>query len=190
MHALRMIPVAFVCALQSAPLSAQRPIYGDRIRAKPLGSAMTTEWTDASVIRLAGDTLWYESAAGLPAPLFLSENDILVGRSYSRGGKILGGLVGAAVGAAVAYSAFEPRYESELGDVLSCFFLGCVPTQTQANSRSEETLAGASIGAGAGVLLGWLIGRSFWSWTAVDLTHLNASAGGFAIGLTWSGSGL
>ncbi len=79
MHVAGTAALVLAFALHSAPLAGQRLLYGDRIRVRPpapANEASGTEWTDGSVIRLAGDTLWYESPAGSLTPLSLSQNDV------------------------------------------------------------------------------------------------------------------
>jgi hypothetical protein len=177
-------------ALLPAPLAGQGLIPGDRIRVREAAAGTQPndgQWTDASVVRLVGDTLWYESVTDSSATLLMSQSEVIAGRNYGRTAATVLGLIGAGVGAGVAYFTFEPRFETKLSEPFICLFGSCSPqpVERQVNSRETRTRVGALLGGGSGVLIGWLVGRSVWSWTPVEVTQFATSADGFTIGFSF-----
>ena len=172
-----------------APSTAlgQELVAGDAIRVRASQSTeQDPQWTDATVVRLTPDTLWYQASGSVSA---MSSDNVELKRSTLRNhqwaGLGIGALAGGAVGALAAYSSFEPRF-AEYEDFIACLFTGgeagCGPGG-QVNSRSEETAGGAFVGALTGGALGFFVGKVLGRWETVELDQITVGDGNFAISI-------
>ena len=173
-----------------SPAHGQQLVAGDMIRVRASQSTGTGRgWTEGSVVRLAPDTLWYQSSGSVSA---MSWDDVELKRRTLRNhrwsGLAIGAVAGGAIGALVALVDFEPT--SPLENLsLSCSILSFVCPHERvdplvpANSRAEEAatraIGGALIGGGLGYVVGMLLGR----WETVELDQVMVGDGNLAVSM-------
>ena len=170
---------------------SQQLVAGEAIRVRDSQSTEPDpQWTDATVVRLTPDTLWYQSGGSVSATsLDNVELKRPTFRNHRWAGLGIGALAGGAVGALAAYSSFEPRfgYEDGVGAFI-CLLFGfgrCDPgPQVQVNSRTEETAGGAVVGALTGGALGFFVGKVLGRWETVELDQVNFGAGNLAVSMS------
>ena len=158
----------------TAPVAAPRadsivhrlPVRGEHVRvlfaataAQPVRSLV------GNLYSLAGDTLVL--SRGIQADTVRLGPDLRLqvairSRSHARTGGAIGASIGLVVGALAGAAAYEP-----------CSGLGCL----MAPSQGEAIAGGAFIGAGAGALLGLLVGSAVMTdeWATVDLERARAA---------------
>lgn len=169
--------------LAHAPSTAhsQQLVTGDTIRVRPLQSTEPgRQWTDATVARLAPDTLWYRSRDTL-SPMLLDNADIQLPtfRDHRWAGARLGGLAGGAVGALVSYLGFEPEIgPAECGYAIT---LGLCRAPRQINSGLIASTKGAAAGALIGGMVGWFVGRTAGRWESVEVDQITARDGALSL---------
>ena len=115
-------------AMAGAPSTARgrQLVAGDAIRVRASQSTEPDpQWTDATVVRLTPDTLWYQ-ANDIVSPISIDNVELERPslRNHRWAGLGIGALAGGAVGALAAYSSFEPRfgYEDGFGAFIGFFF--------------------------------------------------------------------
>ena len=173
--------------LAHAPSTAhgQQLVTGDAIRVRASRSTEPDpQWTDATVVRLTPDTLWYQARGSvLPISMENAEIQRAVGGKHWTNGLRIGVLAGGAVGALAAYISFEPRfgYEDGLGAFIKVAFGVDPGPQVQVNSQAEETASGAVGGALIGGALGFFVGRVLGRWETVELDGLTVGSGALSL---------
>ena len=184
-----LLPILRILILVHAPSTAhgQQLFTGDAIRVRASQSTEPDpQWTDATVVRLTPDTLWYQ-ARGSVSPISMENAEIqrAVGRKRWMNGLRIGVLAGGAVGALAAYISFEPRfgYEDDLGAFIKRSFGVDPGPQVQINSRAEETAGGAVVGGLTGGALGFFVGKVLGQWETVELDQLTVGGGSLAVSM-------
>ena len=179
----RLLLGILLLAHAPSPAHAQQLVGGDAIRVR----ASEGRWTEATLVRLTPDTLWYWSSSSVSA---MSLDNVELKRATDRNhrwrGLGIGALTGGAVGALAAYNSFEPRfgYEDVGGAVICLLFaiFGCDPgPQVQVNSRAEETAGGAVVGALTGGTAGYFVGKMLGRWETVELDQFMIGGGNLAV---------
>ena len=179
--------------LVNAPSIAlgQQLVAGDMIRVRASQRTGTgREWTQGSVVRLAPDTLWYQSSGGVSA---MSWDNVELKRPTFRNhrwsGLGIGAAAGGAIGALVALVNFEPTEKLSLS--CSILFFICsnelvdplvdhlVPVHSRAEETATGAVRGALIGGGLGYVVGMLLGR----WETVELDQITVGAGSLAVSM-------
>ena len=177
--------------LAHAPSQAHgQLVAGDMIRVRASQSTGTGRgWTEGSVVRLAPDTLWYQSSGSVSA---MSWDNVELKRATFRNhrwsGLAIGAAAGGAIGAFVALVDFNPTAPLE-NLSLGCSLLSSVcPNEhvgplLPAHSRAQETathvLGGALIGGGLGYVVGRLLGR----WETVEQDQVSVGDGNLAVSM-------
>ena len=179
--------------LVNAPSTAhgQQLIAGDMIRVRASQSTGTGRgWTEGSVVRLAPDTLWYQSSGGVSA---MSWDNIELKRPTFRNhrwsGLGIGAAAGGAFGALVTLVTFEPS--EKLSFSCSILFFVCsdeivdplVEPLVPFKSRTEETVSGAVRGALIGGGLGYVVGMLLGRWETVQLDQVMIGDGNLAVSM-------
>ena len=170
-----------------APAYGQQVTAGDSIRVMALQSAEPKrqwgveqpkpEWTEATVVRLTPDTLWYE-ASGNVSPIPMDNADIQrpMPGDYRVAGAVIGGVAGGVVGGLIGYATHEPKFGfggsgfGGIGGGIACAISGC--RTRQINSRAEDTANAALALAGIGGGLGYLLGKAAGRWETVELDQI------------------
>ena len=181
-HALaRQLGAGDMIDIRPSPVSRERQ-WGEQ--------PPSPTWTEATVVRLANDTLWYRVGRSV-APMSVWEGDVRrpSGHDHRWLTAIVSGVAVATVASLVGYATYEPNYNYRQivrGDCWSS--MGCThsrpirdadPTMT----RAEVTGAAALGGAVAGSVLGYLVGKRLGRWERVDLTPALTDAGGVSLGV-------
>ena len=166
-------------------------VAGDVIRIKASQSTGTGRgWSEGSVVRLAPDTLWYQSSGSVSA---LSWDDVELERATLRNhrwsGLAIGAAAGGAIGAFVALVNSEPTFPLE-GLSLGCSLLSFAcpvdfanpftPDKSQTGETVTYVLGGALIGGGLGYVVGRLLGR----WETVELDQVIVGDGSLAVSMS------
>jgi len=180
--ALLLVGLA-LAASGTQPLSGQNQTAqpGARIRLKPVGAVFDTSLLRGTLVARRGDTLDIRTAAdGRLRTTILRDNvqlEFSIGREPAL---VQGAGVGLIVGGTVGVLAGVASYQSP----------GCQPNQLCFDfGPGMSALAGGLIGAGAGAVLGLLIGSQFHTeqWVAerrpARVTFTVAPRGGVALGL-------
>ncbi len=177
--------------LAQAPSTAhgQQLVAGDVIRVRASQSPGTARgWTEGSVVRLAPDTLWYQSSGSVSAmPWDNLELKRPTFRDHRWSGLGIGVAAGGAIGALVALLSFEPTENLSVAcSILSFVCPDAIVDEAfvPANSRAEETarlaVGGALIGGGLGYVVGMLLGR----WETVELDQFTIGDGNLAVSMS------
>ncbi len=191
------VPVRYVLfsllLLAHAPSTAhgQQLVAGDTIRVRASQSTgMERGWTEGSVVRLAPDTLWYQSSGGVSA---MSWDNVELKRPTFRNhrwsGLWIGAAAGGAIGALAALVDFEPSEKFSFS--CSILFFVCseelvdplVDPVVPLNSRTEQAATGAVAGALIGGGLGYVVGRLLGRWETVQLDQLMIRDGNLAVSM-------
>ena len=183
----RIIATTLLVAAAFSPpqASAQELGPGDMVNLRPSarrqwGDAPTHPWTEATVVRLTTDTLWYRVGRDVAQlPVTDAEVRRATGRDHRWLTATVAGVAGATALGVVMYAAFEPEYAyRSIGAALACSINPSCQGAPQANSRAGDTALGAFVGAGLGIFLGYFVGKRLGRWEAVDLTPTFTDAGG------------
>ena len=168
-----------ILLLAHAPSTAhgQQLVAGDTIRVKPSRSTepkrqWTVEqpvprWTEATVVRLTPDTLWYQSS-GSVSPISMDIADIQrpTHRDHRVAGAVIGGVTGGAIGAWIGHGNYSLRS--------SC---GIFCSKPNPLSRGEHTAFMVAVGASVGGFLGYHAGKLLGHWETVELDQLSVGGG-------------
>lgn len=175
--------------LATAPSTAhaQQLVVGDMIRVRASSATgMERGWNEARVVRLAPDTLWYQSNGSALARSWDNvelKRPTFGDRRWS--GLGIGAVTGGAIGALVALVDFSPENLS-----LGCAILTLICPEelvlplVPESSRARETVVGAVTGALIGGGLGYVVGRMLGHWETVELDQVIVGQGG--LGLSFS----
>ena len=168
----------------------QQLIAGDMIRVRASQSTGTGRgWTEGSVVRLAPDTLWYQSSGGVSA---MSWDNVELKRPTFRNhrwsGLGIGAAAGGAIGALVALVNFEPTEKLSLSCSILFFvcsdeFVDSVDPAVPVNSRTGEAATGAVAGALIGGGLGYVVGNLLGRWETVQIDQLMIRDGSLAVSM-------
>jgi len=163
----------------------QQLVTGDAIRVRASRSTEPDpQWTDATVVRLTPDTLWYQAGSSVSA---ISTDNVELKRPTFQNrrwaGLWIGALAGGAVGALAAYSSFEPRFghEDGFGALIGLLFGADPGPEVQVNSRAEETAGGAVGGALIAGTAGFFVGKMLGRWETVELDQLTLGGGALSL---------
>ena len=188
-----LLPVLGIILLAHAPSTAhgQQLTAGDSIRVKPTRSIEPErkwavqqprpQWTEATVVRLTADTLWYESSGNV-SPISMDDAAIQrpTARNHRWAGAAMGGVTLGVVSGLITHKQYEPRSNSCSGFSIG---LGC-GYHPNPLSRGQETALGVAGGALVGGFFGWVLGRKLERWETVELDQVMIGDGNLAVSLS------
>ena len=124
------------------------------------------QWTEATVVRVTPDTLWYQSG-GHVSPISVEKSEIRrrTFRNHQRAGTVIGVVAGGAIGALAGHASYEPKTRVS------------GPPVSREAFTVESGFYGALIGGGLGHLLGKALGH----WETVELDRITARDGNLAV---------
>ena len=177
MNKQALLPILGILLLANAPSSAlsQELTAGDAIRVRPSPStAPEGRWTEANVLRLTADTLWYESDRSV-SPIAMDIADIQIRTDHRVAGAVIGGVTGATVLGLFGHSTWSPTVKKS-----SDCFIFC-DTKPNPVSRGAETAITAALGALVGGWLGFRIGEKLGNWETVELDRITVGDRSLAV---------
>ena len=143
-----------------------------------------SRWTEATVVRLTPDSLWYESGGDVAAlsvdgvearqPTLKDQRWLGMGL-----GGVLGGVIGAVVGTSISPGdQFYPTYPESSNCGWGSWGCNLGPlVYEQYDSSTDDIVGSAVVGVLIGGGLGWVIGRTVRRWETVDLAQVTVGNG-------------
>ena len=187
-----LLPILGILTLVHAPSTAhgQQLVAGETIRVKPSRSTeperqwavkqAVPRWTEATVVRLTPDTLWYQSSGNV-SPISMDIADIQrpTHRDHRVAGAVIGGVTVGAISALIGHKEYSPR----VGDCGSGWNFFCSATKPNPLSRGEQTALIAALGASVGGYLGYHAGKLLGHWATVELDQVMIGDGNLAVSM-------
>ena len=188
-----LLPVLGIILLAHAPSTAhgQQLTAGDSIRVKPTRSIEPErkwavqqprpQWTEATVVRLTADTLWYESSGNV-SPISMDDAAIQrpTARNHRWAGAAMGGVTFGVISGMISHKTYKPRVSSCSGGGWG-FGCGSRPNEF---SQGQVTAAGVAGRALVGGFFGWVLGRKLERWETVELDQVMIGDGNLAVSLS------